>query len=81
MYFLNVLGRASRSYCIGLQNGAHEILLANVFCIKAADRVKARVLNICNGEFLTGDANMRDISNETLRLGKYFPQHPLTRNF
>lgn len=75
------LGRASRSYCIGLRHAEYEMLLANLFCAKAADRVRNKVRHIVDGSLANGDETARTIASEVFKWGKYFPEHPLSRNF
>lgn len=76
-----LLGRASRSYCIGLQNADTELLLTNAFCMKAKARVQARINEICQGPHITSDSLYSKISNKMSHFGKYYPSHPLSRNF
>ncbi|KAJ8937474.1 hypothetical protein NQ314_011863 [Rhamnusium bicolor] len=75
------VGRASRAYCIGLQHGDYEMLMATTFCIKAVERVKDNVHKIYVGEVNTNDVNYRTITKRVFKHKGYFPKHPLTRNF
>lgn len=78
---LQIAGRASRSYCIGLQNAEYEMLLATAYCINAMERVKYKVKQIYDGSYATNDDNCRKIARRVFHFKKYFPEHPLTRNF
>nr|CAD7257946.1 unnamed protein product [Timema shepardi] len=62
-----VLGRASRSYCIGLQNGSDEMLIASVFCHDAYERVKAHIKNLENAPFGSNHVNYRTIASKVLK--------------
>ncbi|XP_018579425.1 acyl-CoA dehydrogenase family member 9, mitochondrial [Anoplophora glabripennis] len=75
------LGRASRSYCIGLQYSNYEMLIASAFCSGAMERVKANVKKIVEGEHVTNDENYRAISKRLFQSKEYFLKHPLSRNF
>ncbi|KAG5877267.1 hypothetical protein JTB14_009763 [Gonioctena quinquepunctata] len=75
------LGRASRSYCIGLQHGDYEMMIANTFCNYAMERVKENVSKIYLGTYHTNDENYRVISKRLFKFKEYFPKHPLSRNF
>ncbi|RZC33426.1 acyl-CoA dehydrogenase family member 9, mitochondrial [Asbolus verrucosus] len=75
------IGRASRAYCIGLQHAEYEMVLATSFTLSAVERVRSRLLKIIDGPYQTNDENYRKISERLFRLKKYYPVHPLTRNF
>ncbi|KAK5650752.1 hypothetical protein RI129_001781 [Pyrocoelia pectoralis] len=75
------LGRASRSYCIGLRNAHYEIMLAGTYCVIAMNEIKRKINQICNGPFVTNDENYRIISKRVFKDGKYPFEHPLTRNY
>ncbi|KAJ3665428.1 hypothetical protein Zmor_000924 [Zophobas morio] len=75
------LGRASRSYCIGLQHSDHEMTLAAAFTVNATKRVKSKLLTIIDGPFVTTDENFRFVSERLFNCKNYYPVHPLTRNF
>ncbi|XP_023018926.2 acyl-CoA dehydrogenase family member enigma [Leptinotarsa decemlineata] len=75
------LGRASRSYCIGLQHGDYEMMIANTFCNYAVARVKENVKLIYLGTYHTNDENYRVLSKRAFKFKEYFPKHPLSRNF
>lgn len=76
-----IIGRASRSYCIGLQHADYEMILASTICVNAMERVKFKINKVCHGPYLNNNENYRKISKKIFKFGKYFPQHPLTRNF
>ncbi|XP_056641483.1 complex I assembly factor ACAD9, mitochondrial [Diorhabda sublineata] len=75
------LGRASRSYCIGVQHGDVEMLMASTYANSAAERVKYNVLKIYGGYYNTNDENHRFLAKKIFKFKEYFPKHPLTRNF
>uniref|UniRef100_A0A1Y1M8F1 Acyl-CoA dehydrogenase/oxidase C-terminal domain-containing protein n=1 Tax=Photinus pyralis TaxID=7054 RepID=A0A1Y1M8F1_PHOPY len=75
------LGRASRSYCIGLRNAHFEMMLAGSYCAKAMQEVKVKLAQICDGPFATNDENYRTIAKSVFKDGKYPFEHPLARNF
>nr|KAG5700843.1 hypothetical protein BaRGS_024229 [Batillaria attramentaria] len=45
----SVLSRASRSYCIGLRNAEHEVMLAKTFCYEANRRVQTNMQELAKG--------------------------------
>lgn len=77
----NILGRASRSYCIGLQNADYEVLLANAYCLDARERVKQKVLEISRGPYATNDINYQKLAKRAFKFNGYFAEHALTKNF
>ncbi|GLV44016.1 Enigma [Carabus blaptoides fortunei] len=78
---ISVLSRASRAYCIGLQNADYEILLANAYCLDARERVKQKVLEISRGPYATNDINYQKLAKRALKFNGYFAEHALTKNF
>nr|XP_053642557.1 complex I assembly factor ACAD9, mitochondrial-like [Cherax quadricarinatus] len=76
-----VLSRASRSYCIGIRNSAHEMQLAMMFCEEAAARIKKRVKDIENGPFINSDSTYMKIADTLIENKGYAAEHPLTRVF
>lgn len=75
------VGRASRSYCIGLRNADTEMLLANAYCYQTKDIVKRLVLEITYGPYGTNDANYQKLAEKAFECNGYFSEHPLTKNF
>lgn len=75
------LGRASRSYCIGLEHSEMEITIAHSFCIDAHKRVKENINNICGGPYRTNDENHFKIANYAFNKNMYFPVHATSRNY
>ncbi|KAH7948100.1 hypothetical protein HPB52_018487 [Rhipicephalus sanguineus] len=76
-----VLGRASRSYCIGLPNADIEVDLALCFCHDAKKKVK-----ICENEIDEEISNYvhvkkRQIADKVFQDKAYFAVHPLTKNY
>ncbi|KAJ9580258.1 hypothetical protein L9F63_004071 [Diploptera punctata] len=76
-----VLGRASRSYCIGLQDSKEEMLLAVTICHGAHARVKQNILEIEEVSVTNMDDSYKDLAKHVFKNRGYFPQHPLTRNY
>lgn len=76
-----VLARSSRAYCIGLRHSDEDIVLAHIVCWNSVNRVKAnnRELNIGNSE--NCDDLYQVISKRAFTQHKYFPEHPLTKNY
>lgn len=75
------LGRASRSYCIGLRNAHYEMMLAGTYCVIAMQDIKHKINQICGAPFVTNDENYRTIAKRVFKDGKYPFEHPLTRNY
>ncbi|CAH1373894.1 unnamed protein product [Tenebrio molitor] len=75
------ISRASRSYCIGLQSAEYEMALASAIAMSATERVKANLLKVIEGPYMTNDENYRVITQRLFDFKKYYPTHPLTRNF
>lgn len=75
------IGRASRSYCIGLQHADFELITANAFSFDAMQAVKRRAIEIRDGPYLSNDANRQKIAGQLFKAGGYFATHPLKRNF
>ncbi|KAF5281417.1 hypothetical protein FQR65_LT14713 [Abscondita terminalis] len=76
-----VLARASRSYCIGLENANYEMVLANTFCTQAKFRVRERINDIIVGPFPSGHESYKTIAKRVFKYKQYFPVHPLSRNY
>lgn len=75
-----VLARASRSYCIGLPNAAHEVDLALCFVDDARKKIK-----FCEKEIIDEMEGMlylkkRQVADKVFEEKRYFPMHPLTKN-
>jgi acyl-CoA dehydrogenase family protein 9 len=75
------ISRASRSYCIGLQSAEYEMTLASAIAMSATERVKANLLKVIEGPYMTNDENYRVITQRLFDFKKYYPTHPMTRNF
>ncbi|KAF4533144.1 hypothetical protein B566_EDAN007955 [Ephemera danica] len=76
-----VLARASRSYCIGLRNAEHELVLATTFCQDALNRIKINIKEIELGSGGTQDVSYKKIADKIFECNGYCAEHPLTRNF
>jgi len=75
------LSRASRSYCIGLPNCEHDLLIANSFCLDATVRVKQNMEELINGPIITNDFNYTKIASTIFKNKGYCAAHPLARNW
>ncbi|XP_041348234.1 complex I assembly factor ACAD9, mitochondrial-like isoform X2 [Gigantopelta aegis] len=75
------IGRSSRSYCIGLRNADHELLLTKSFCQDAAKRINDNIANITLGSVHNQDENYRQIAEMIFKNGGYAAEHPLERNW
>lgn len=75
------IGRASRSYCIGLRHSEAEIIIATTFCTRARNRVWKNVNDILEGRYNTADQNKRMLAEMVAKWNGYFFEHPLARNF
>lgn len=75
------LARVSRSYCIGLTNAEHEILLTESICMNAVLKVKANVTAIDIGYLSNSDAGHFAVAQRTMDIGHYFPEHPMAKNY
>ncbi|KAK7086336.1 acyl-CoA dehydrogenase [Halocaridina rubra] len=76
-----VLGRASRSYSIGVRNADHEVLLAITFCQEALNRIKIAIKEIEDGPFISTDSALCKIADAVIHNKGYVAEHPLTRVF
>lgn len=79
-YFFHFLGRASRSYCIGLQNADLEMIVANTYCNYSITRVKANINKVLE-EYLSNDPSCRMIAKRIFKFKEYCLEHSLKRNF
>ncbi|XP_044747279.1 complex I assembly factor ACAD9, mitochondrial [Coccinella septempunctata] len=77
---ISCLSRASRSYCIGLENNESEILLANVVCRNSFKYVKANLNDVIQ-ECLIMDDPLKVLSDNLYSKKNYYFAHPLSRNF
>lgn len=75
------VGRASRSYCIGLRHADMELMAATSFCMKAKERVRQNVQRIYRGPYTTEDQSKQAIADNAAKWNGYFLEHPLARNF
>ncbi|CAH1961684.1 unnamed protein product [Acanthoscelides obtectus] len=75
------LGRASRSYCIGLRNADCEMLVADTISFNTKQKVQYLVKEIHGGHYATNDENYRQIAKRVFKAKEYALEHPLKRNF
>jgi len=76
-----VLGRASRSYCIGLPNTDSELALAKLFVGEAYGRVMRNYEDIRLGPVENGDSLRVKVADAVFQNKGYFGAHPLARNW
>lgn len=77
---ISSLSRASRSYCIGLENNETEMLIANIVCRNSFKHVKA-ILNDVIQECLIMDDPLKKLSENLYSKKCYYLTHPLSHNF
>lgn len=75
-----VLGRSSRSYCIGLQNSEIEIQLAIAYCIDANNRIAAIFQEMSN-IFDRNDDNYLESASKLINHKGYVIEDPLKYNW
>lgn len=75
------IARSSRSYCIGLKNADHEIMLTKAICFEANKRIFENVMDLEKGQVLNNDENIRQICDKIIKANGYAAEHPLTRNW
>lgn len=76
-----VLGRASRSYCIGLPNAESEMKYAVQICSEYKKVVRENINNIIDGLVVTGDVYSFKFGSNIIKHKGYFLEHPLERSF
>lgn len=74
-------GRASRSYCIGLESAEYEMQTSITFAYKSYYRIKSIYDQLLDGETKNGNVFYTIIANRTFELKKYILQNPLTKNW
>ncbi|XP_064604825.1 complex I assembly factor ACAD9, mitochondrial-like [Liolophura sinensis] len=75
------IGRASRSYCIGLKNADHEMMITRTVCHEANQRIEQQLKQIYAGSTENMDDNYKAIANMIFKNHGYAAEHPLTRNW
>lgn len=75
------IARSSRSYCIGLRNADHEIMMTKAFCLEANKRIIENVKDLEMGHVLNNDENLYQICDQLIKSHGYAAEHPLTRNW
>lgn len=73
--------RASRAYCIGLEHSVLEMSFASTFTKHATTRVRTKLNRLIDGPIFTDADIYKNLSQKLFFTKKYFPVHPLTRNF
>ncbi|XP_062606402.1 complex I assembly factor ACAD9, mitochondrial-like isoform X2 [Saccostrea cucullata] len=73
------ISRSNRSYCLGLQNADHEILLTKAFCKDAMKRIQTNITEIYDGPVKNNSENYEHIAQAVFKHGGYAAAHPLER--
>lgn len=76
-----VLGRASRSYCIGLRNAETEVKYAITICSKYKVLVQHELNDLIDGYLVSGDFGPLSLGPDILDNHGYFLEHPLERSY
>lgn len=79
--YIAVLGRASRSYCIGNRDADSEVKIAMMLAYRMQQEVFAIAEDIKVSEFSNGDFLGKEISELTFERKEYIAAHPLQRNY
>ncbi|XP_043471154.1 very long-chain specific acyl-CoA dehydrogenase, mitochondrial-like [Leptopilina heterotoma] len=74
-------GRASRSYCIGLESSEYEMQTSIAFAYKSYYRIKKLYEQLLDGEAKNGNLFYTAVANRSYELKKYILQNPLTKNW
>ncbi|KAK3101158.1 hypothetical protein FSP39_001403 [Pinctada imbricata] len=75
------IGRASRSYCIGLRNADHEIMMTNTFCKEAERRIMDNRKMIDLGPVENNQDSYKHIADKIFKNKGWSASHPLERIF
>lgn len=76
-----VLGRASRSYCIGLRNSESEVKYAIAICSKFKRQVRTDLNDLIDGLQVSGDISALKSGPDILEHHGYFLEHPIERSY
>lgn len=76
-----VLGRASRSFCIGLPNAESEVKYAVQLCNNYKEKIQEDLNNVIDGLIVTGDVYSFKFGSNIVKHKGYFLEHPLERSF
>ncbi|XP_054281665.1 complex I assembly factor ACAD9, mitochondrial-like [Macrosteles quadrilineatus] len=76
-----VLGRSSRSYCLGLRNGETEVKYAMKICSAYKKIVKQEINYLLEGIPSTGDIVSTNYGPDIFRHHGYYLEHPLERTY
>lgn len=74
-------GRASRSYCIGLEGSDFEMQTAIAFSYDAHYKIKSLYEQIDDGDICNGNIYYPTIANRMYELKKYMLENPLKKNW
>ncbi|XP_038221152.1 complex I assembly factor ACAD9, mitochondrial [Zerene cesonia] len=77
----SVLGRASRSYCIGVRNAENEMKIAASFVEASKDRTKRLLNDIVDGEYLNLDHFRVQFGKKLLDSTDHIVERPTARVF
>ncbi|XP_014217390.1 acyl-CoA dehydrogenase family member 9, mitochondrial [Copidosoma floridanum] len=78
---VGVLGRASRSYCIGNRFSEIEIIISRLLAFRYHQRIKTLSEDLNNGKFINGDHASQELSLKNFENKAYYMSHPLQRNY
>lgn len=79
--YVAIVGRASRSYCIGNRDSDFEVKLSIIMAYRLQQDVYRLAEDIKVSEYANGDYLCREISNLHFQKKHYFASHPLQRNY
>jgi acyl-CoA dehydrogenase family protein 9 len=79
--YIAVLGRASRSYCIGNRDSESEIKMCIILAYRLHRKVNELFDEIHDSEFGNGDYLGNQLSNLNFDKKDYIASHPLQRNY
>ncbi|XP_060080588.1 complex I assembly factor ACAD9, mitochondrial-like [Ylistrum balloti] len=75
------IARTSRSYCIGLKNSDHEVMLTKAFCYEARERIEQNLKDLRAETFENNDDTLESIADTIFKNHGYAASHPLDRNW
>ncbi|XP_031783689.1 complex I assembly factor ACAD9, mitochondrial [Nasonia vitripennis] len=79
--YVAIIGRASRSYCIGHRDSFDEVKLSMIMAYRLQQEVYRLSDDIKNSEYSNGDYLCRELADLHFEKKHYFAAHPLQRNY
>lgn len=76
-----VVARASRSYCLGMRDSEMEVRISQIFAFIIHEKYSELIRQLDDGEWINGDALMKDVSDGCFQKNNFYPAHPMARNF